>query len=69
MTEDQKTAFVMSKCVTAFAQISGMVAFNKKRELLGLSPGYDEESFLSVIEELELEPSKVLELFNVKPSG
>ena len=56
-------AYTMGQCVLALAKIEGMKAENKVRELNGMSLAYDEDSFMSAMDEFRIDHNSVISAF------
>jgi hypothetical protein len=64
MDQSCKAAYIISQSIAALAEIEGMKAENKEREILGHSPVYGETAFLSVIEKYDLGTNSVINYLN-----
>jgi len=51
---DSANGLLFARAVAAFIEAQGMMAFNLTRERNGYALGYDEQSFLSVLEKYRL---------------
>lgn len=63
MRADQAAAYVFSQAVAALAEIQGMDAENRLREIQGASPAYGESAFANVISKYGIDHNSVIGLF------
>ncbi|MEA3242868.1 MAG: hypothetical protein U9Q19_05430 [Pseudomonadota bacterium] len=63
MTPEQAAAYVHAQAVAATAAIESMKAANTLREMQGKTIAYDEQAFLSVLEQYGLHHNAVMTTF------
>lgn len=63
MNPEQKVAFIQARTVAAMAEILGMEAENKQREVLGHSMAYVHQDFCSVIDIYGIGHNDVISFF------
>ncbi len=63
MTPEQKAAYINAQCISANADIQGMIAENQHRLSLGLSIAYDEQAFAEVPDRYGIHHNQIIDFF------
>lgn len=64
MTDNQKAAYIMSQCISAYAEIEGMKAHNQHQLAIGETQLYAEEAFGAIPLKFGIDPNQVINFFN-----
>jgi len=64
MTDEQRAAYIQAQTVSALAEIEGMKAANKYREMRGETIAYNEDSFYAVVDKYGISHNAICSFFS-----